>query len=33
MNQEQHHREKSFQEEFKHMLAKSGIEFDERFFD
>ena len=33
MNQEQHHREKSFQEEFKHLLAKAGIEFDERFFD
>ena len=33
MNQEEHHRVKSFQEEFKQMLAKSGIEFDERFFD
>lgn len=30
-NQEQHHARVNFEEEFKDLLSKSGIEFDERF--
>jgi len=30
-NQEEHHRTKSFQEEFRAFLAKYGVEFDERY--
>ena len=30
-NQEEHHRTTTFQEEFRKLLAKSGVEFDERY--
>jgi len=30
-NQEQHHRRESFQDEFRRLLRKYGIEFDERY--
>ncbi len=30
-NQSEHHRKKSYQEEYREMLVKSGIEFDEKF--
>lgn len=30
-HQEEHHRRKSFQEEFREFLARYGIEFDERY--
>jgi REP element-mobilizing transposase RayT len=30
-NQEEHHRTVSFQEEFRALLAESGVEFDERY--
>jgi hypothetical protein len=30
-NQEEHHRERTFQEEFRAMLRKHGIEWDERY--
>ena len=30
-NQEEHHRKESFQDEFRRLLAKYGIEYDERF--
>ena len=29
--QEEHHRRKSFSEEFKELLISAGIEFDERY--
>ena len=32
LNQEEHHRRKSFQEEYVELLKASGIEYDERFF-
>jgi REP element-mobilizing transposase RayT len=32
-NQEEHHREKSFREELKIMLQRSGVKFDERYLD
>ena len=32
-NQEEHHRERSFLEELKIMLVKSGVKFDERYMD
>jgi hypothetical protein len=31
--QEEHHRQKSFQEELMEFLAKSEIEYDERYLD
>jgi putative transposase len=31
-NQEQHHRKRSFEEEFRALLQKSGIAYDERLF-
>lgn len=31
--QEQHHRKRTFREEYVEFLRKSGVEFDERFFD
>ena len=31
--QEEHHRERSFREEYILMLKKAGIEFDERYLD
>ena len=30
-NQAEHHRAKSFQEEYREMLVKSGVEFDEKY--
>ena len=30
-NQEEHHRHESFQDEFRRLLRKYGIEFDERY--
>jgi putative transposase len=30
-NQEEHHRDESFQDEFRRLLKKYGIEFDERY--
>ena len=30
-NQEQHHRKESFQDEFRRLLKKYGIDFDERY--
>ena len=30
-NQEEHHRKKSFKEEFLEILNRSGIEYDERY--
>ena len=30
-NQEEHHRRESFQDEFRRLLNKYGIEFDERY--
>jgi putative transposase len=30
-NQEEHHRVKSFQEEYREFLKKAGVEFDERY--
>jgi hypothetical protein len=30
-NQEEHHRKKTFQEEFRSFLADYGIEYDERY--
>ena len=30
-NQEEHHREKTFQDEFREFLVRYGIEYDERF--
>ena len=30
-NQEEHHRTRTFQEEYRALLAKYGIEFDERY--
>jgi putative transposase len=30
-NQEQHHRRNSFQDEFREMLVRNGIEYDERY--
>ena len=30
-NQQKHHQEMSFQEEFRHLLAKYEVEFDERY--
>jgi len=30
-NQAEHHRKKSFQEEYRGMLVKSGVQFDERY--
>lgn len=32
-NQEEHHREQDFREEFIGLLIKNGIEFDERYLD
>ena len=32
-NQEEHHRERSFREELKTMLVRSGVKFDERYLD
>jgi hypothetical protein len=32
-NQEEHHRERSFREELKIMLLRSGLKFDERYLD
>jgi REP element-mobilizing transposase RayT len=32
-NQEEHHRERSFREELKIMLQRSGVKFDERYLD
>jgi hypothetical protein len=31
INQEQHHRRESFQDEFRRLLRKYNIEFDERY--
>jgi putative transposase len=31
VNQEQHHRRESFQDEFRRLLRKYKIEFDERY--
>ena len=30
-NQREHHRKKSFQEEYRELLEKHGIEYDERY--
>ncbi len=30
-NQAEHHRKRSFQEEYREMLVKSGVEFDEKY--
>ncbi len=30
-NQEEHHRKKTFEEEFRELLEKHGVEFDERY--
>jgi len=30
-NQAEHHRKKSFQKEYREMLEKSGVEFDEKY--
>jgi hypothetical protein len=30
-NQREHHRNKSFQEEYRELLEKHGIEYDERY--
>jgi len=30
-NQAEHHRKKTFQEEYRELLVKSGIEFDEKY--
>jgi REP element-mobilizing transposase RayT len=32
-NQEEHHRERSFREELKILLQRSGVKFDERYWD
>ena len=32
-NQEEHHRERSFRDELKIMLQRSGVSFDERYLD
>lgn len=32
-NQEEHHRERSFQDELKIMLQRSGVKFDERYLN
>jgi putative transposase len=32
-NQEEHHRERSFREELKTMLVRSGVKFDERYLN
>lgn len=32
-NQEEHHRERSFREELKIILQRSGVNFDERYLD
>lgn len=32
-NQEEHHRERSFREELKILLQRSGVSFDERYLD
>jgi len=32
-NQEEHHRERSFREELKIMLQRSGVKFEERYLD
>ena len=32
-NQEEHHRERSFREELKLMLVRSGVKYDERYLD
>ena len=32
-NQEEHHRTMTFQEEFRSLLDRHGIEYDERFWD
>jgi putative transposase len=32
-NQEEHHRERSFREELKIMLQRSGVKFDEKYLD
>jgi REP element-mobilizing transposase RayT len=32
-NQEEHHRERSFREELKIMLQRSGVKYDERYLD
>jgi len=31
-NQQEHHRKKSFEEEYRRLLMESGINIDERFF-
>jgi hypothetical protein len=31
-NQQEHHRKKSFEEEYKSLLIDSGVKIDERFF-
>ncbi|REL24879.1 IS200/IS605 family transposase [Rhodohalobacter sp. SW132] len=31
MNQKQHHKKKTFREEYVHMLEKFGVEYDERY--
>ena len=31
--QEEHHRKRTFREEYVELLRKSGVEFDERFVD
>ncbi len=31
-NQQEHHRKKSFEEEYRNLLIESGIKIDERFF-
>jgi putative transposase len=31
-NQQEHHRKKSFEEEYRNLLMESGIKIDERFF-
>jgi len=30
-NQEEHHRQRTYQEEFRLLLARHGIEYDERY--
>ncbi len=32
-NQKEHHRERSFRDELKIMLQRSGVKFDERYLD
>ena len=33
VNQEEHHRKRSFRDELKTMLEKSGVAYDERYLD